>query len=175
MPISEHDRQFIQFSADYHVQRYAAQISRSQDKLFHETGSEDLVVYVEYSNPTVIFFVDIPEAFPEFVQRPILAQRHLLKDTGFPEIYFAISVPFGKSRQIFILGSDMADSPNLWIRKVLEHARANYDEEQEDIWKEMCIFRANRLSAPEPPLEGFPQVTIRVFNCRFDDPSMPHV
>ncbi|KAG6885333.1 hypothetical protein C0993_003181 [Termitomyces sp. T159_Od127] len=178
MPVSEHDRQFIQFSADYHVQQYAAEIFLSQNGLFYETGSENFVVYVEYSNPSFVFFVDVPEAFPEFVRRPILAQRQLLKHTGYPEIYFVISVPYGKSRQIFILGSDMADSPDLWIRKVLERARANYDEDKEDLWPEMIIFRAHHLSVPVPIPEearGFPQGTIRVFNCQFDDPSMPHV
>ncbi|KAG6889463.1 hypothetical protein C0995_000990 [Termitomyces sp. Mi166 len=185
-PISEHDRQFIQFSADYHVKQYAMKIFQVQDQVLWENNSEDLVVYIEYHNPTVVIFVDIPEAFPEFVRRPILSQRHLLKNTGFPEIYLVVSVPFGKSRQIFILGADMADSPDLWIRKVLDDARANYDESMEDDWDDMIIFRANYLSVPPPlpfdksqgfpQLEGLPQLegTLRIFNCRFDNPSMPH-
>ncbi|KAG5730334.1 hypothetical protein E4T56_gene11728 [Termitomyces sp. T112] len=176
-PISEHDRQFIQYVADYHVKQYANDIFLSQNGLYYSTGSEDFVVYIEYNNPSVVFFVDVPEAFPEFLQRPISSQRALLKNTGYPEIYFAVSVPFGKSRQIFILGSDMADSPDLWIRKVLEDARANYDEDRDDIWRNMIVFRATHLPALAPPsddLREFPQGTIRVFNCQFDDPSAPH-
>ncbi|KAG6896897.1 hypothetical protein C0992_005369 [Termitomyces sp. T32_za158] len=173
-PISDHDRHFIQFSANYDVIQYASQIFAVQKQLSYETGREDLVVYVEYSNPSVVIFVDSPEEFPEFVRRPVLAQRHLLKNTGYPEIYFVISVPFGKSRQILILGSDMADSPDLWIRKVLEHAGANYNEDNESIYQEMVIFRAEHLPEPVPFLEEAQGLPISILNYRLDDPSIPY-
>ncbi|KAG6820054.1 hypothetical protein H0H93_005986 [Arthromyces matolae] len=121
-PISEHDGQFIHYVADCHVRRHAAEIVRVRDDVLARNPWNEIVIYIDYNRPDFCFIVDVPDAFPPFLQTQLQWRPNLLKDTGLTKTYLIISAPYGKSHQIYVLGADMANSPDFWVKRVLDHA-----------------------------------------------------
>ncbi|KAG5651547.1 hypothetical protein H0H81_008256 [Sphagnurus paluster] len=122
-PISEHDHKFIQFCAEFDIRRHRASLAIARREVRIDTGTTNCVVYVEYAGPPLAFVVDAPEIFPDSLYYALWETQPELRERDPPLIFLVVNVPYGKTYQMTIFGADQANSPDFWLRKVLDGVR----------------------------------------------------
>ncbi|KAG5643989.1 hypothetical protein DXG03_009279 [Asterophora parasitica] len=122
-PISEHDHQFIQYITEHYIREHRVSLARARSAVFIDSHyrSEDIVIYIEYAGPALGFVVDEPREFPPALYDALMARGPRAKrNSPEPLFFLVVDIPYGKTHQMSIFGADQADSPNFWVRRLLD-------------------------------------------------------